>query len=521
MRQRTMGLRLAICCLALGAAMLTGATSAHAQVADNDDFADAIPLTIGQVEGSQDNTGATTETNEDLTATGLVGRQFCSYGNNEFSQANHTLWYTLVGTGRNMLVDTIDTDFDTHLGIFGNTLTSTITCLDDRDFFNETLEFPSVQGQVFHVQVGGCASHTGLTCGPDQGVVRVFANSAEANDNRAAAAVLPTGVQVAGDNFVSTEEDDETLTCGTSSYARTVWYRWSTNVPGRAVFSATDFDTVLAVYPAGSNTPLSCHDNPAVSGPSRVELSQVAPGTYFVQVGGFGGEQGGFHVAVEFFENTDRDGDGTSNAQDCQPDNAAVHPGAADVAGNGIDEDCSGSDATPPPPPPPNPDRDGDGTLNAADCQPDNAAVHPGARDIPGNAIDEDCAGGPAPFPELSSTPTVLWITYPTYWKVTSIKVTRVPASTRIQVRCLGGRSRGCRFTSITRTTTRARAAVDVTTRNVRRLRLRRGATLEIRVTRPGYIGVVRRYVFSRRNKAPRIQNRCLPPGATKPLSKC
>ena len=41
------------------------------------------------------------------------------------------------------------------------------------------------------------------------------------------------------------------------------------------------------------------------------------------------------------------------------------------------------------------PDRDGDGTLNEADCQPDNAAVHPAAGEIVGNDVDEDCAGGP------------------------------------------------------------------------------------------------------------------------------
>jgi hypothetical protein len=518
-----MGLRIAICCLALGATVLAGAPAAQAADA-NDNFAAAAPLVVGQVDEAHDNTGATTEPNEDLTATGAVGRQFCDYGAGETSQANKTLWWTVVGTGRNMRVDTYTSPFDTHLAIFGSTLTSAQLCADDRSDFNEAIEFQSTAGQVYHVQVGGCASHTGLICGDSDGVISLFANSAEVNDNRAQAAVLPTGVQTAGDNYVATEEPGEPTVCaserGMSEYGRTVWYRWSTAVPGQAIFTANDFDTVLAVLPSGSNTPLACNDDSNAAGPSRIAL-QVTPGTYFVQVGGYQSTEGAFHVLAEFTENNDRDGDGSTNAQDCQPDNPAVHPGAVDVPGNGIDEDCSGADATPPPPPPPNPDRDGDGTLNAADCQPDNPAVHPGAVDVPGNAVDEDCSGGPAPYPDLSSTPAVSWITYPTYWTITAVKVTRVPSGVRIEVRCIGGRARGCRFTRVSRTTTKSSAAVTITTRAIRRLRLRRGATLEVRVTKPATIGVVRRYVFSRRNKAPRIQDRCLPPGATTPLSKC
>jgi Ca2+-binding RTX toxin-like protein len=50
----------------------------------------------------------------------------------------------------------------------------------------------------------------------------------------------------------------------------------------------------------------------------------------------------------------DVDGDGATKPSDCDDANAAIHPGALDIPENGIDEDCSGSDAV-------ILDRDGDG----------------------------------------------------------------------------------------------------------------------------------------------------------------
>jgi len=96
----------------------------------------------------------------------------------------------------------------------------------------------------------------------------------------------------------------------------------------------------------------------------------------------------------------DDDGDGvTENQGDCNDASPTVHPGAAEVCGDGIDQDCNGADAVCPPDPN-DVDDDGDGlTENQGDCNDADAEIYPGAAETCGDGIDQDCSGDDAACP--------------------------------------------------------------------------------------------------------------------------
>ncbi|MCF8113573.1 MAG: putative metal-binding motif-containing protein, partial [Desulfotignum sp.] len=72
---------------------------------------------------------------------------------------------------------------------------------------------------------------------------------------------------------------------------------------------------------------------------------------------------------------------------DCNDDDAGINPGAVDICGDGIDNDCDGSDAVC------IADNDGDGYSVNVDCNDNEISIHPGALEIPDDGIDQDCDG--------------------------------------------------------------------------------------------------------------------------------
>ncbi|MBU0552112.1 hypothetical protein KKB55_22715 [Myxococcota bacterium] len=80
-------------------------------------------------------------------------------------------------------------------------------------------------------------------------------------------------------------------------------------------------------------------------------------------------------------------GQGCQQGADCDDGDANIHPGATELCGDGIDQDCSGRDldcgAN---------DNDGDGVTDAeGDCDDNNPNVSPRQAEVPYNGLDDDC----------------------------------------------------------------------------------------------------------------------------------
>ena len=114
---------------------------------------------------------------------------------------------------------------------------------------------------------------------------------------------------------------------------------------------------------------------------------------FLIAVTGFFGGGGG---AMEADPGADRDGDGSPDAVDCDPDDPTLTGHrcpeecvpAAEIC-NGVDDDCDGTvdegcasgD-----------DVDGDGFAEPADCDDGNPTINPGALEVC-NGLDDDCDG--------------------------------------------------------------------------------------------------------------------------------
>ncbi|MCS6915189.1 MAG: sulfatase-like hydrolase/transferase [Myxococcales bacterium] len=100
-------------------------------------------------------------------------------------------------------------------------------------------------------------------------------------------------------------------------------------------------------------------------------------------------------------------------------------------------------------------DRDGDGHaahLGGGDCDDSNPAIHPGADDLPGDGVDQDCEDGdaPPPPPPLAAAPSpppaLRWEGNWLFITIDTLRLDRVTAALTPHLHALG--QRGVRFTA-------------------------------------------------------------------------
>jgi hypothetical protein len=120
----------------------------------------------------------------------------------------------------------------------------------------------------------------------------------------------------------------------------------------------------------------------------------------------------------------------------------------------------------------------------------------------------------PPPPPVIRVTVSFSTLSSARFTVFRELVVRNVPRGSRVTVTCKTKRGRKCRRV---KTFTKRNARGSVRIRSMLRKRIPVGSVIEVRVTKPGFTGAVKR-VLIRRKKVPTTTERCLPQGATRPV---
>ncbi|MDA0185082.1 putative metal-binding motif-containing protein [Solirubrobacter phytolaccae] len=148
-------------------------------------------------------------------------------------------------------------------------------------------------------------------------------------------------------------------------------------------------------------------------------------------------------------------------------------------------------------------DGDGDGVASTVDCNDADAAIRPGAVDVPADGIDQDCSGADAAKPRILSPVSYGFNARRAWSRVNRLRVRELPANATVELRCSG---KGCPFTSRTLSVPKGKTSLDLLAR-VKRAKLRPGARLTLRITAPGTVGKALRFTI-RAGKTPTVSAR-------------
>jgi hypothetical protein len=142
----------------------------------------------------------------------------------------------------------------------------------------------------------------------------------------------------------------------------------------------------------------------------------------------------------------------------------------------------------------------------------------PGGAEVAGNKVDENCDGFSAPFDSINASIRYAFRFTRRTTSVTTLNLSKVTKGSKLKVTCKG---KGCPFKSKRVKLKRGKAKLSrIFKKRRRRAKLRRGARIQISLTKSGLISKVYRFKV-RRAKLPTFATRCQLPGSKKLRSSC